>query len=297
MWTFKEFNPFTNVVTFTVPSSTSGANLAIDRNVAVLPVALDTTVMLGNGISPSVHPTRLVVGNKKPETGDAMLTVAGNASLYRKLTFFDNMGASPVSITYDSNQLIHSTNVAVQGRMQAYEYLSASDRNLKKDIEPVSGRDMLDKLRQLQVKTFRFKDQDRFGTHRHTGLIAQEVERVLPETVCTMRDFVPNIMSMGIVNELGYIEILSEELAHAPLPLAKGDRVRFYTTTDRSTWHVASVLDIIDHNITLDYPLEPCESVFIYGSFAEFKTVNYNDIVMRAVAALSYVADKVDALI
>jgi hypothetical protein len=62
---------------------------------------------------------------------------------------------------------------------------STSDERLKKDIAPVA--DALDKVQQMQGVTYHWKDEAR-GTRTELGLIAQEVEKVIPEVVDTASD-------------------------------------------------------------------------------------------------------------
>ena len=63
--------------------------------------------------------------------------------------------------------------------------LDFSDARLKKNIEPFAP--VLDKLAQLQPVSFEFRAEEfpelHLGSGRKTGLIAQEVEKVLPELV------------------------------------------------------------------------------------------------------------------
>ncbi|MDI1354624.1 MAG: tail fiber domain-containing protein, partial [bacterium] len=73
-----------------------------------------------------------------------------------------------------------SGNLAYTGALQ-----SISDQRFKDDIQPLTGA--LDKLMKLQPKTYNMKvaeyDYMNFSKTRQFGLIAQEVEEVLPELV------------------------------------------------------------------------------------------------------------------
>ena len=62
---------------------------------------------------------------------------------------------------------------------------AASDERLKKDITAVD--DALDKVTQLQGVTYNWKDEKR-GTRTELGLIAQAVEKIVPEVVDTAND-------------------------------------------------------------------------------------------------------------
>lgn len=81
-----------------------------------------------------------------------------------------------------------SVKLDVNGGVQGSSpYSSASDERLKKDVVPL--RDALAALRRLRPVRFRFRTDEfperSFDDGEQVGLIAQEVERVLPEIVRT----------------------------------------------------------------------------------------------------------------
>jgi hypothetical protein len=71
-----------------------------------------------------------------------------------------------------------SGNVAVVGTVT-----QTSDRRLKKHIKPVRGA--LNKIAKLQGVSYEWKDQSRGRTGRNLGLIAQDVEKIVPDLVRT----------------------------------------------------------------------------------------------------------------
>ena len=69
------------------------------------------------------------------------------------------------------------------GDVYARSYNLQSDETLKEDIEPIKSS--LEKVLKLRGVTFRFKnDSDKSG-HKEMGVIAQEIEKVVPEVVNT----------------------------------------------------------------------------------------------------------------
>ena len=72
-----------------------------------------------------------------------------------------------------------SGNFYAEGNITAYA--SVSDEKLKENIEVIDNA--IDKVNQLKGVTFNYKKDGKVGT----GLIAQDLEKVLPEAVYTTK--------------------------------------------------------------------------------------------------------------
>jgi uncharacterized protein (UPF0218 family) len=70
-------------------------------------------------------------------------------------------------------------SVTATGDIAALNFNSTSDRNAKADIEVIDNA--IDRITQIEGVTFRFVDDE--SGKRHAGVIAQDVEKVLPEAV------------------------------------------------------------------------------------------------------------------
>ncbi len=83
-----------------------------------------------------------------------------------------------------------SGDVQVKGRVTAQNWTTQSDRRWKKDIAPIEKA--IDKVSQLQGVTYKFKvdeyPEERFSKDTQIGVIAQDVEKVIPEVVTTNKD-------------------------------------------------------------------------------------------------------------
>ena len=82
---------------------------------------------------------------------------------------------------------------------------SVSDRRLKKDIEPITSA--LDKVQTLNGVTFEYLDEN--APDRATGLIAQDVQAVLPEAVVELAD---GHLAVGYGNIAGLLVEAIKEL-------------------------------------------------------------------------------------
>ena len=69
----------------------------------------------------------------------------------------------------------------VMGDVVAFS--SFSDKNLKKDITTLDGTDSLNKVLQLRGVSFKWKDKSLHDKGQQIGLIAQDVEKVVPEVI------------------------------------------------------------------------------------------------------------------
>jgi hypothetical protein len=72
-----------------------------------------------------------------------------------------------------------------------------SDERLKKDIEPISGQGVLDRLSKLQAVTYALKKGD--NGERHTGYIAQNAQKIAPEFVTQGPDGLLQVSYTGFI--------------------------------------------------------------------------------------------------
>jgi hypothetical protein len=97
-----------------------------------------------------------------------------------------NFGANGTVGTFYPPYHIHCTNGGVTAlSVTALSVTSTSDLNLKKDLSPL--RNCVDKIKCLTGYTYNWK-KDSEDPKRQVGLIAQEVQEVLPEAVFTSDD-------------------------------------------------------------------------------------------------------------
>ena len=99
----------------------------------------------------------------------------------------------------------NSGNLTCAGNVTAYS--DPSDRKLKDDIENIP--DALAKVQTLNGVTFTYKKDGK----RSTGLIAQDVQAVLPEAVYDAKDFEGNeFLALNYGNTVGLlVEAIKEQ--------------------------------------------------------------------------------------
>ena len=130
--------------------------------------------------------------------GAMALTTLGKATIAHSLRI--GYGESDSVVPGATHRLDVSGSMLATGDITAF-----SDITLKEDIEVIPNA--LDKVSQIRGVTFTRKDLD--DKSRKSGVIAQEVEKVLPEVVSTTKDGTKTVAYGNMVGLL--IEALKEQ--------------------------------------------------------------------------------------
>ncbi len=104
---------------------------------------------------------------------------SANKLLYKDAgTLYLSMGGESSDYAIDVGNG-SAANAGNRGKIRAAAFVTYSDRNLKKDIAPMS--DALDKVMALDAVSYKMKNDDR----QEIGFIAQDVAKIVPE-VCAL---------------------------------------------------------------------------------------------------------------
>ncbi len=158
------------------------------------------------------------------------LDVSGNIQLQNSL-FLSN-GSKIAGMKHDGNDLFYIYNDnSTNGNNGVYlaengqTWLAFSDARLKKDIEPVTG--ILNSVCELSVKRFHMISDPQDMTKR-MGFIAQDVQKLFPDLVCTQGEYLGlsysdfGVLSIEAIKELraekdaeiNQLKVQIEEMRH-----------------------------------------------------------------------------------
>ena len=154
-------------------------------------------------------------GATADQTGSEILALINSSDIYTSTGAFGISSANNIDFTADSRMAIHINgseefrfesdgDFHADGDVIAYSTTISSDENLKKDI--VTVPDSLAKVEALKGVTFTWKKND----NKSAGVIAQDVQKVLPDAVRTVADFDGN--DYLAVNYNALISILIESI-------------------------------------------------------------------------------------
>ena len=87
--------------------------------------------------------------------------------------------------------------IKVMKDSKQYNSTLTSDIRVKRNIVPIQSDQAIDAIRLLQPKRYEYIDRNMSAFAQHIGFIAQEAKLCIPESVCTKREYIPNIYSMA----------------------------------------------------------------------------------------------------
>lgn len=180
-----------------VQLTTGSNNIILGYNTAPSMSVGESNIILGNNAGPTTGANNIIIGNSGANslTGDnnvviggyvasltsatntIVLATAGTTALERmRIDLNGNMG---IGTTTPAEKLSVAGNITSTGVITAVTLTQTSDKRLKKNIAPIDSA--LEKILGLRGVEF---DWIKGGAHE-VGLIAQEVEAVVPDLVVT----------------------------------------------------------------------------------------------------------------
>ena len=85
-------------------------------------------------------------------------------------------------------------SIDAEGAILSSTYIGASDERIKKDIRALKDNESLDLLRQLDAKSYKYRDPIQRHPGETIGFIAQDVKKTIPAAVTTLTRIIPNEM-------------------------------------------------------------------------------------------------------
>ena len=157
---------------------------------------MNKRIIISLGLLVILSAAAVLINFDKPVDAAYLAGVAGQWSNNGNYIFYntDNVGIGTSTPSY---------KLAVVGDVAANSFMYNSDSRLKKDIVRLDNS--LNKINNLEGVSFTWKDNNK----KEIGLIAQDVERIVPELVVTGNDGIKAVKYGNIVALL--IEAVKEQ--------------------------------------------------------------------------------------
>jgi hypothetical protein len=190
------------------------------------------------------------------------------------------------------------TSIKSEWYVQAFGYGTMSDQRIKQIVDRSNSASDLDTVMKLQVTDYQMKAQVMKGNPVQKGLIAQEVEKVIPEAVLKSEAYVPEIFELAQQAEYDSASKSLKVTMGKPHELAVGDMVMI-TSKDAETdaSHYLKVTQVTDAKafVVGDVAAE-IKKVFVFGKqVKDFRSVDYNRVYTTGIGAIQQLKKEKDA--
>lgn len=196
-----------------------------------------------------------------------------------------------LALARDATHARFTTNLHVEGTLVAEAVSHVSDRAFKTDVARRAPEADLALLRDLEVYDYKFLD--RGGARAEVGVLAHELEALLPGAVQQMSGFVPNVYSRA-----RYDGFLIVDGAHAAT-LQPGCRLQIaQQQAPPAAWFSVEVVSAVETDdraatyVTLAEPLPAghATTFFVYGTWTDYKVANTTALLMTCLNAIKALA-------
>jgi hypothetical protein len=190
------------------------------------------------------------------------------------------------------------TSIRSEWFVQAFGYGTMSDQRIKQIVDRSSPVSDLDTVMKLKVTNYQMKAQVMKGNPVHKGLIAQEVEKVIPEAVLKSEAYVPEIFELAKVAEYNSESKSLKVTMGKPHGLAVGDMVMITSKdaeTDQS--HYLKVTQVTNEKaFVVGDVAAGIKKAFVFGKqVKDFRSVDYNRIYTTGIGAIQQIKREKDA--
>ncbi len=224
--------------------------------------------------------------------GFARTYTAGQAGQTESTTFgqlYFSGGATTNNLPVTNNYSLETSAVIKVGAIQAM-----SDRRVKKDFALSNPAKDLALLQRIRITDYKYKDAIAKGTGLKKGVIAQELEQLVPEAVGLSKDIIPDIYALAQNARLegGALRLSMEK----PHDLKVGDKVRLMAGDHQEELLVQATPSATAFTVS-GWTHGAPEKVFVYGrEVNDFHSVDYDHLFTMNISATQELARRVESL-
>ena len=212
-------------------------------------------------------------------SADARLNVGSVNNVAYIIGYLDTNGGQ----TGDSN-VTRAFSIRAEGLILGTMVGVTSDLRIKTDLHATDSVKDLETLMGIEVTDYHFKDQLANGKGAQKKAIAQQLEKVYPQSVNVTKGVVPDIYQKAKVQD-GWVALATD--------LKVGDRVRLISNKEEG---VHEVLEVKADRFFTQFKPDGGQ-VFVYGrEVSDFRSVDYDAIAMLNVSATQELARKLETV-
>ena len=186
-------------------------------------------------------------------------------------------------------------SIYASNRIMGEEFNAFSDTRHKKLRSYSNGSTDLALLNQLKVSNYTFIDTVAKGGKVQMGFIAQEVEKIVPDAVNKIQDYIPSIYDMAksiAYDATAHTLTVSTNKAH---DFEAKDQIKLISLDKE---HKVKVERIIDANTFVVANWEkPVDKLFVFGKRVDdFRTVDYDRLFTLGISSIQELSRRIEQL-
>jgi Chaperone of endosialidase/Collagen triple helix repeat (20 copies) len=293
-------------VSVTAPLTTSGPTGAPTLGLPLVPVSNGGTgattftsnqLLAGNGTSAISSASGLywANGNLGLNSSSAPaypLSIYTTGTAY-SMQYFESL--TTTGTAFSSSVVAPTVSIYATQAVAASAFYAFSDARIKNVVGPSDIASDLATLNKLKITDFRYIDVVGKGNQPKKGVIAQEVEKVYPDAVKKISDFIPSVYTMA--DDVRYNTATHELTVTVPKAhgFTVGDMVRIITDAGNEEKPVAAVID--DNTFVLSGVEQPTSKAFVFGKKVDdFRSVDYEQLFSMNIGATQQLSQENQAL-
>jgi len=201
---------------------------------------------------------------------------------------YQDLSKYPINV--ETINAYNAVSIRAVGYVQALGFPSVSDRRIKEDIREVDAQESIETLRKIRVSDYQFKSAMLGRSKHQRGVIAQELESVLPTAVSQSKNMisVQEEVAEQFKQDAGTKAIrVQMGTAHG---LIKGAQIGLKMDETMTTVTVDAVPDDKTFEFTpFGLAKVPTRIAVVQREVDDFRTVEYQTVYMTALRALQEV--------
>ena len=203
-------------------------------------------------------------------------------------------GQGNTGLTYDYNST-YGVSLQAQETIVARQFHAFSDARHKKLLSRSNGASDLALLNQLKLSNYTFIDTIGKGGELQMGFIAQEVEKIVPEAINKIQDYIPSIYDMA--HSIAY-DAAAHTLTvttHKAHDFQAKDKIKLISLDKEHKVKVESIIDA--HTFVVAHWENPVDKLFVFGKRVDdFRTVDYDRLFMLGISSIQELSRKIEKL-
>ena len=239
---------------------------------------------VGIGTTAPIAPLHISIANSVAEN---------NTNRYFSYTTGININSFSPG-TYNVGLLV-DYDIVTKNSFVSAQTATTSDARIKNIIGLSNNQQDLEKVRQIQITDYRYKDVHTWGNQTFKKVIAQQLEEVYPQAVRKMTSIIPDIYALA---DQVIFEAASKHLTvlmSKNYDVKVGETIEFILEKEGKVQGV--VASVSGNSFTVKNWQHPTDKIFVFGrEVKDFRSVDYEAISMVGISAIQQLAKENELL-